>query len=156
MNPMVEIYTPHGVMIAELFMDDAPGTVQNFLKLVREKFYDGLRFHRVIPEFVVQGGCPFSKNPSDPRIGTGGPGYSILCETAGTKQFHDRGVLSMANAGRNTGGSQFFICHNRKNTAHLDGVHTVFGKIVQGIDIVDKIRKNDLIEKIVIVQNTEK
>ncbi|HON18561.1 MAG TPA: peptidylprolyl isomerase [Salinivirgaceae bacterium] len=152
MNPIIEIKTSHGTMKAELFLDDAPGTVKNFMKLIEEKFYDGLRFHRVIPDFVVQGGCPFSRDVNDPRVGTGGPGYKIPCETSGTRQFHDRGVLSMAHAGRNTGGSQFFICHNRKNTAHLDGVHTVFGKVIDGIEIIDKIRKNDVIEKITILE----
>ena len=147
-----EFYTAKGVMKAELYADDVPNTVNNFVKLAKEGFYDGLRFHRVIPNFVIQGGCPYSRNLGDPRVGTGGPGYSIKCETNGGRQYHDRGVLSMAHAGKDTGGSQFFICHNRQNTQHLDGVHTCFGKVFEGLDVLDAIRQGDLIEKIVIVE----
>ena len=139
-------------MKAELYADDVPNTVNNFVKLAKSGFYDGLRFHRVIPNFVIQGGCPFSRNLGDPRVGTGGPGYSIKCETSAGRQYHDRGVLSMAHAGKDTGGSQFFICHNRQNTQHLDGVHTCFGKVFEGLDVLDAIRQGDLIEKIVIVE----
>lgn len=130
--------TEKGTMVIELFEDDAPGTVANFVKLANSGFYNGLTFHRVIPDFVIQGGCPRGD-------GTGGPGYSIPCETDGKKQIHDRGVLSMAHAGRNTGGSQFFICHNRRNTAHLDRKHTVFGKVIENVDLVDDIRRGDKI-----------
>lgn len=130
--------TEKGTMVIELFDDDAPGTVANFVKLAKSGFYNGLTFHRVIPDFVVQGGCPRGD-------GTGGPGYSIACETDGKKQIHDRGVLSMAHAGRNTGGSQFFICHNRRNTAHLDRKHTVFGKVIENVDVIDEIRRGDKI-----------
>lgn len=137
-------------MIASFYENDAPNTVANFVKLAKENFYDGLAFHRVIPNFVIQGGCPFSRDMSDPRVGTGGPGYSINCETSGDNQYHDRGVLSMAHAGRNTGGSQFFICHNRENTQHLDRRHTVFGKLTDGFDVLDAIRQGDKIEKIII------
>lgn len=137
-------------MKAELYAQAVPGTVANFAKLAREGFYNGLRFHRVIPDFVIQGGCPFSRNIGDPRVGTGGPGYTIPCETSAPMQRHDRGVLSMAHAGRNTGGSQFFICHNRTNTQHLDGVHTCFGRVVEGDEVIDKIQPNDLIESITI------
>ena len=147
-----EFYTAKGVMKAELYADDVPNTVNNFVKLAKSGFYDGLRFHRVIPNFVIQGGCPFSRNLGDPRTGTGGPGYSIKCETSAGRQYHDRGVLSMAHAGKDTGGSQFFICHNRQNTQHLDGVHTCFGKVFEGLDVLDAIRQGDLIEKIVIVE----
>jgi peptidyl-prolyl cis-trans isomerase B (cyclophilin B) len=147
-----EIYTEKGVMKAELYADDVPNTVNNFVKLAKSGFYDGLRFHRVIPNFVIQGGCPFSRNLGDPRTGTGGPGYSIKCETSAGRQYHDRGVLSMAHAGKDTGGSQFFICHNRQNTQHLDGVHTCFGKVFEGLDVLDAIRQGDLIEKIVIIE----
>ncbi|MFB6318090.1 peptidylprolyl isomerase [Saccharicrinis sp. FJH54] len=147
-----EFHTSKGVMVAELYEDDAPKTVENFVKLSEDGFYDGLAFHRAIPDFVIQGGCPFSKDMSDPRVGTGGPGYKIDCELDGEKQYHDRGVLSMAHAGRNTGGSQFFICHSRKNTAHLDRQHTCFGKVVEGVDVIDKIRKGDEIEKIIILE----
>ncbi|HKK69318.1 MAG TPA: peptidylprolyl isomerase [Bacteroidales bacterium] len=145
-----EIKTEKGVMKVEFYEKDAPNTVDNFIKLAKDGFYNGLRFHRVIPDFVIQGGCPFSKEPNHPRTGTGGPGYSIDCETDGGNQYHDRGVLSMAHAGKNTGGSQFFVCHSRNNTAHLDGVHTCFGKVVEGLDVIDDIRAGDLIEEIVL------
>ncbi|HOG19124.1 MAG TPA: peptidylprolyl isomerase [Salinivirgaceae bacterium] len=151
MTKKAEIHTEKGVMIVEFFEADAPNTVANFCKLAEEGFYDGLRFHRVIPDFVIQGGCPHSREKGNPRAGTGGPGYKIDCELTGGNQYHDRGVLSMAHAGRNTGGSQFFICHNRKNTAHLDRQHTVFGKVVEGLDVIDQIRQDDLINKIVIL-----
>ena len=138
-----EIITSKGTMKLELFENDAPGTVENFCKLAEEGFYDGLTFHRVIPNFVIQGGCPNGN-------GAGGPGYKIKCETSGGNQYHDRGVLSMAHAGKNTGGSQFFVCHSRENTAHLDGVHTCFGKVYEGLDVIDNIRQNDTIESITI------
>jgi peptidyl-prolyl cis-trans isomerase B (cyclophilin B) len=145
-----EIRTSKGVMKIQFFEEDAPGTVGNFINLSRDGFYDGLAFHRVIPDFVIQGGCPYSKDMSDPRVGTGGPGYKINCELEGNNQYHDRGVLSMAHAGRNTGGSQFFICHSRAGTKHLDRQHTCFGKVFEGLEIIDKIRKGDIIEKITI------
>ena len=132
----VIIETSKGDMVAELFENDTPKTVQNFIGLANQGFYDGLKFHRVIPNFMVQGGCPNGR-------GDGGPGYNIQCETQGNNQTHDRGVLSMAHAGPNTGGSQFFICHNRQGTQHLDGQHTCFGKIVEGIDILDTIQGGD-------------
>ena len=132
------INTEKGTMKAELYADETPGTVANFEKLARDKFYDGLTFHRVIPDFVVQGGCPDG-------TGAGGPGWKIKCETEAPRQYHDRGVLSMAHAGRDTGGSQFFICHNRENTQHLDGRHTVFGQVVEGFDVLDSLRQGDLI-----------
>ncbi len=140
-----EIHTAKGVMKVEFFEQDAPGTVENFCSLALKGFYDGLTFHRVIPDFVIQGGCPQG-------TGVGGPGYKIKCETSGGNQYHDRGVLSMAHAGRDTGGSQFFICHSRNNTSHLDGVHTVFGKVYDGVDVIDDIRRGDIIEKIVIIE----
>ena len=146
------INTAKGVMKAELYNEDAPNTVTNFIKLSKEGFYNGLAFHRVIPDFVIQGGCPYSVDLSDPRVGTGGPGYSIDCELDGELQQHDRGVLSMAHAGRNTGGSQFFICHNRQNTKHLDRNHTCFGKVIEGIDIIDQIAAGDKIESIEIAE----
>jgi peptidyl-prolyl cis-trans isomerase B (cyclophilin B) len=147
-----EIHTQKGLMKVEFYDQDAPATVENFVTLSKKGYYDGLAFHRVIPDFVIQGGCPFSKNMSDPRVGTGGPGYKINCELDGENQYHDRGVLSMAHAGRNTGGSQFFICHSRTNTKHLDRQHTCFGKVVEGMDTIDKIRKGDIIEKIIIIE----
>lgn len=140
-----EIHTEKGVMIVEFYDVDAPNTVDNFIKLSKEGFYDGLTFHRVIPDFVIQGGCPEG-------TGRGGPGYSIKCELDGNNQYHDRGVLSMAHAGRNTGGSQFFICHSRRNTAHLDRNHTCFGKVVEGTGVIDDIRQGDVIEKVVIIE----
>lgn len=145
--------TAKGIMKAELYAKEVPNTVANFVKLAKSGFYDGLRFHRVIPDFVVQGGCPYSKDLNDYRVGTGGPGWTIKCETNAEKQYHDRGVLSMAHAGKDTGGSQFFICHNRMNTAHLDGVHTCFGKVVEGLDVLDKITVGDLINSIRIEEN---
>lgn len=145
-----EIHTSKGVMEVSLYEEDAPNTVNNFAKLAGEGYYNGLAFHRVIPDFVIQGGCPYSKDMSDPRVGTGGPGYKIDCELSGGNQYHDRGVLSMAHAGRNTGGSQFFVCHSRKNTAHLDGNHTCFGKVVSGLEVIDNISQGDTIEKIII------
>jgi len=139
-----EIQTEKGTMKVEFFEEDAPLTVANFIKLASSGFYNGLTFHRVIPDFVIQGGCPRGD-------GTGGPGYKIMCETYGDNQRHDRGVLSMAHAGKNTGGSQFFICHNRTHTQHLDRVHTVFGKVVDGLDVIDQIRQGDKILKIIVM-----
>ncbi len=147
---IAEIYTSKGILEVDLYEDDAPGTVDNFVTLAGNGFYDGLAFHRVIPDFVVQGGCPYSIDMTDPRLGTGGPGYTIKCELDGDRQYHDRGVLSMAHAGRDTGGSQFFICLNKKNTAHLDRKHTCFGKIRKGIEAIDDINQGDSIEKIII------
>jgi len=132
------IKTDKGTMKVELYDKDAPNTVSNFISLAKKGFYDGLTFHRVIPNFVIQGGCPEG-------TGAGGPGYTIKCELDGGNQFHDRGVLSMAHAGRDTGGSQFFICHNRENTKHLDNVHTCFGKVAKGLDVIDQISQGDKI-----------
>jgi peptidyl-prolyl cis-trans isomerase B (cyclophilin B) len=140
-----EIHTAKGLMKVSFFEEDAPNTVANFVNLSKKGFYDGLTFHRVIPDFVIQGGCPNG-------TGAGGPGYTIKCETSGQNQYHDKGVLSMAHAGKDTGGSQFFICHNRYNTSHLDRKHTVFGKVYEGLDVIDKIKQGDKIEKIVIVE----
>jgi len=139
-----EIHTPKGMMKVNFYEDDAPNTVANFVKLAKSGYYDGLNFHRVIPNFVIQGGCPEG-------TGAGGPGYSIDCELDGDNQYHDKGVLSMAHAGRNTGGSQFFVCHSRENTAHLDRNHTCFAKVVEGVDVIDEIQQGDKIDKIVIV-----
>jgi peptidyl-prolyl cis-trans isomerase B (cyclophilin B) len=144
------ISTSKGVMKADLFVTEAPNTVANFVKLAKSGFYDGLKFHRVIPNFVIQGGCPNSRDGEKGMSGTGGPGYKIDCETKGDKQYHDRGVLSMAHAGKNTGGSQFFVVHSRANTSHLDGVHTCFGKLIEGEDVLDAIRENDSIDSIII------
>jgi peptidyl-prolyl cis-trans isomerase B (cyclophilin B) len=138
-----EIITDKGTMNVEFFEKDAPLTVKNFTDLAKKGFYDGLTFHRVIPNFVVQGGCPQG-------TGAGGPGYEIKCELKGENQYHEKGVLSMAHAGRDTGGSQFFIVLDRSNTAHLDRNHTCFGKVVEGLEVIDNIRMGDHIQKITI------
>lgn len=142
--------TNKGSFTAELFPEEAPGTVENFRKLVGEGFYDGVVFHRVIPDFVVQGGDPQTKELplSDPRIGSGGPGYRIKCETRGNPHKHEPGALSMAHAGRDTGGSQFFIVLNEANTRHLNGVHTVFGKVVEGLEVVNTLERGDRMEQV--------
>lgn len=142
--------TSQGTFVAELYPGDAPGTVANFEKLVKDGFYDGIVFHRVIPEFVVQGGDPLTKElPLEhPRIGTGGPGYTIRCETRGNPRTHQVGALSMAHAGRDTGGSQFFIVLDENNTRHLNGVHTVFGRVTEGMDVVRKLKRGDRMEKV--------
>lgn len=132
------IKTEKGDMHVEFYDADAPKTVENFTTLAKKGFYNGLTFHRVLPDFVIQGGCPDG-------TGMGGPGYSIDCELSGDNQHHEKGVLSMAHAGRNTGGSQFFICHSRNNTAHLDGNHTCFGKVVEGLDVIDNVTEGDKI-----------
>ena len=139
------ISTEKGDMKAELYENETPITVANFVKLAQSRFYDGLTFHRVIPNFVIQGGCRIGN-------GAGGPGWTIPCETSAERQYHERGVLSMAHRGKDTGGSQFFICHNRSNTQHLDGVHTCFGKVVDGVDVIDDIRPGYLIFSITIIE----
>ena len=142
--PTAEIHTAKGVMKVEFFENDAPGTVKNFIELSKKGFYNGLKFHRVIQGFMAQAGCPEG-------TGAGGPGYTIKCELMGGNQRHDKGVLSMAHRGRDTGGSQFFICFNRSKTSHLDRQHTCFGKVTdEGFEVIDEIRQGDLIEKIVI------
>jgi peptidyl-prolyl cis-trans isomerase B (cyclophilin B) len=147
------IYTNKGEMHIEFYDNDAPKTVSNFVKLAQSGYYDGLKWHRVLPDFVIQGGCPNTRDGANGMPGTGGPGYQIDCELTGNNQFHDRGVLSMAHAGRNTGGSQFFVCHSRRNTAHLDRNHTCFGKVVSGLDVIDDIRQGDSIDKIEIIED---
>ena len=133
----VKFKTSKGDMVAELFNDATPKTVANFVKLISEGFYESMKFHRVIPNFMIQGGCPEG-------TGRGGSGTTIMCEHNGAeKQIHDRGTLSMAHAGPNTGSSQFFICHSRTGTQHLDGVHTAFGKVTEGLDILNIIRQGD-------------
>jgi len=135
------IETEKGSIELELFDQDAPNTVDNFVKLASDGFYDGLTFHRVIPNFVIQGGCPKGD-------GTGGPGYTIKCEINPRK--HAVGTLSMAHAGKDTGGSQFFITHSPQ--PHLDGVHTVFGQVTSGMDVVNTIRPGDAMTKVTIVE----
>ena len=140
--------TDRGTIVAELYEQDAPKTVANFEKLANDGYYDGTAFHRVIDDFVVQGGDPLSKElpAGHPRIGTGGPGYTIKCETHRNTHKHIAGTLSMAHAGKDTGGSQFFICHSPQ--AHLDGVHTVFGQVTTGMDVVNKIQANDEVKSV--------
>ena len=142
--------TNKGTIVAELYEKDAPLTVANFEKLANGGFYDGVKFHRVIPDFVVQGGDPLSRDlpAGDPRIGTGGPGYKIKCETAGNPRKHEVGALSLAHAGKDTGGSQFFMVLSEDNTRHLNGVHTVFGKIKTGLDVMKKIERNDVMNSV--------
>jgi cyclophilin family peptidyl-prolyl cis-trans isomerase len=159
----VHFETDRGEIVAELFEDDAPGTVANFVGLAsgekewtdpktgkkqqKTPFYDGLRFHRVIGGFVIQGGDPLTRyDDQKPRWGTGGPGYHIKCETSGTRQRHLRGSLSMAHAGKDTGGSQFFICHAPQ--AHLDRKHTVFGQVISGDEVIDKIQPGDKMNRV--------
>ncbi|MBM7584043.1 peptidyl-prolyl cis-trans isomerase B (cyclophilin B) [Bacillus pakistanensis] len=123
----------------DLFPNEAPGTVENFEKLANEGFYNGLTFHRVIPGFVSQGGDPSGN-------GTGGPGYTIKCETEGNPHKHEAGSLSMAHAGKDTGGSQFFIVHEPQ--PHLNGVHTVFGKVTSGLETAKAMKNGDVMEKV--------
>lgn len=140
-----KLTTSKGTLTIDLYDKETPITVENFVKLAKQGFYNGITFHRVIPGFVVQGGCPKGD-------GTGGPGYTISCETKAEKQFHEKGVLSMAHRGPNTGGSQFFIVLDRAATAHLDGVHTCFGKVIEGLDLIDSFRMGDKIEKVEILE----
>jgi peptidyl-prolyl cis-trans isomerase B (cyclophilin B) len=151
----VRLTTEKGEINLELFPDEAPGTVANFVKLIEDGFYDGLAFHRVIPNFVIQGGCPNTREgATDGQPGTGGPGWKIKCETENNPHVHELGALSMAHAGRDTGGSQFFIVNgDKKNVGHLDGKHTVFGKccteedikVVLSIDAMDRIVKAEIL-----------
>lgn len=130
------------VIDIDLYEEEAPGTVANFVKLIEEGFYDGLKFHRVIPGFVAQGGCPYG-------TGTGGPGYTIKCETLGNPHKHVPGALSMAHAGKDTGGSQFFLCHD--SFPHLDGIHTVFGQVTSDLETVLSIKQGDSMKKVVVL-----
>ena len=139
--------TSKGSMTIEFYDEDAPIAVKNFTDLAKKGFYNGVIFHRVIADFMIQGGDPTG-------TGRGGPGYTIPCELTGKNQYHDRGVLSMAHAGRNTGGSQFFICHSRNNTAHLDRNHTCFGKVVEGLEVIDLIRQGDSITTITVLDES--
>ena len=135
------IETDKGNIVLELFENDAPNTVANFVKLINKGYYNGLKFHRVIPNFMIQGGCPVGN-------GTGGPGYAIKCEINPKK--HTTGTLSMAHAGKDTGGSQFFITHSPQ--PHLDGVHTVFGQVIEGMDVVNAIRQDDIMKQVKLVE----
>jgi len=144
-NKKAILETAKGRIEAELYADEVPGTVANFEKLANAGFYDGTTFHRVIANFMVQGGDPYSKTGKG-RVGTGGPGYTIKCETEKNVHRHVAGTLSMAHAGKDTGGSQFFICHAPQ--PHLDGVHTVFGQVARGMDVVNQIAQNDAVKSI--------
>ena len=146
MTKQATFETNRGTIVAEMYEKDAPNTVANFEKLANTGFYDGVKFHRVIPDFVVQGGDPLSRDlpEGDRRVGTGGPGYQIKCETKNNPRKHEVGSLSMAHAGKDTGGSQFFMVLSESNTRHLNGVHTVFGKITKGLDAMKQIKQNDV------------
>ena len=146
MSKSATLDTDKGTITVELFADEVPATVANFEKLANESFYDGTRFHRVINNFMIQGGDPLALDPANPRVGSGGPGYKIKCETARNTHKHVAGTLSMAHAGKDTGGSQFFICHSPQ--PHLDKVHTVFGQVTDGMDVVNKIRQGDVVRSI--------
>ena len=147
MPKTVTFETNRGTIVADLFDKEAPKTVENFEKLANSGFYDGVKFHRVLPDFVVQGGDPYSRDNSGP-VGTGGPGWKIKCETAGNPNKHEVGALSMAHAGKDTGGSQFFMVLSEANARHLNGVHTVFGKITKGLDAMKQIKQNDVMTKV--------
>lgn len=142
MAKQATIETTKGTLVVELFPAEAPKTVANFEQLANSGFYDGIKFHRVIPDFVVQGGCPHTKDGKGP-VGTGGPGWTIPCETAGNPHTHEVGALSMAHAGKNTGGSQFFLVLSQANTRHLNGVHTVFGRVRQGLELLPTMVQGD-------------
>ena len=144
-NKTAVMETVHGTIELELYADEAPNTVANFEKLANSGFYDGTKFHRVIPDFMIQGGDPHSKTGKG-RVGTGGPGYTIKCETQHNVHKHIAGTLSMAHAGKDSGGSQFFICHSPQR--HLDGVHTIFGQVTKGMDAVNAIRQDDELKSV--------
>ena len=141
--PQIEIQTDRGEICLELFEEEAPNTVANMISLIERDFYNGLKFHRVIPNFMIQGGCPQG-------TGTGDPGYRFDDEFTPERQHDGPGVLSMANAGPGTNGSQFFITHEAQ--PHLDGKHTVFGKVISGMAVVNKIMQGDVMEKMLVLQ----
>jgi len=144
--PQIQIQTERGNITIEMFEDDAPNTVANMISLIEKGFYDGLNFHRVIADFMIQGGCPEGS-------GTGGPGYKFDDECTVERQHDSAGVLSMANAGPRTNGSQFFITHGP--TPHLDGKHTVFGKVTDGLEVVNEIQQGDFMDKVVVLQKRD-
>jgi cyclophilin family peptidyl-prolyl cis-trans isomerase len=140
--PRVKITTTKGDIVVELFENEAPNAVANFISLVEKKFYDGIAFHRVLPGFMAQGGDPLTKDADPRNDGTGGPGYTIKCECTSPKaRMHFRGSLSMAHAGPDTGGSQFFLTF--VPTTGLDGKHTVFGRVIEGFDVLDQLQRID-------------
>jgi len=144
--PQIQIQTDRGNMTIEMFEDDAPNTVANMISLIEKGYYDGLNFHRVIADFMIQGGCPEGS-------GSGGPGYNFDDEFTAERRHDSAGVLSMANAGPRTNGSQFFITHGP--TPHLDGKHTVFGKVTDGLEVVNEIQQGDFMDKIVVLQKRD-
>ena len=144
--PKIQIQTERGNITIEMFEDEAPNTVANMISLIEKGYYDGLNFHRVIPDFMIQGGCPHG-------TGTGGPGYDFDDECALDRRHDSAGVLSMANAGPGTNGSQFFITHGP--TPHLDGKHTVFGKVTEGQEVVDEIKQGDVMQTVVVLQKRD-
>ena len=144
--PQIQIQTDRGDMTIEMFEDHAPNTVANMISLIEKGYYDGLNFHRVISDFMIQGGCPQG-------TGTGGPGYKFDDECTSECRHDSAGTLSMANAGPQTNGSQFFITHGP--TPHLDGKHTVFGKVTEGLDVVHEIKQGDVMEKVVVLQKRD-
>ena len=145
--PKIQIQTERGNITIEMFEDEAPNTVANMISLIEKGYYDGLNFHRVIPDFMIQGGCPHG-------TGTGGPGYDFDDECAPDRRHDSAGVLSMANAGPGTNGSQFFITHGP--TPHLDGKHTVFGKVTEGQEVVDEIKQGDVMQTVVVLQKRDR
>ena len=145
--PKIQIQTGRGNITIEMFEDEAPNTVANMISLIEKGYYDGLNFHRVIPDFMIQGGCPHG-------TGTGGPGYDFDDECAPDRRHDSAGILSMANAGPGTNGSQFFITHGP--TPHLDGKHTVFGKVTEGQEVVDEIEKGDVMQTVVVLQKRDR
>ena len=145
--PKIQIQTERGNITIEMFEDEAPNTVANMISLIEKGYYDGLNFHRVIPDFMIQGGCPHG-------TGTGGPGYDFDDEYALDRRHDSAGVLSMANAGHGTNGSQFFITHGP--TPHLDGKHTVFGKVADGQEVVDEIKQGDVMQTVVVLQKRDR
>jgi cyclophilin family peptidyl-prolyl cis-trans isomerase len=146
--PQVKLDTSRGEIVIELFEDDAPNVVANFITLVESGFYDGTKFHRVISGFMAQGGDPLSKDADPANDGTGGPGYRI--KTQESKRWHFRGVVSMANSGPNTEGSQFFI--TTAHTPHLNGKHSVFGRVIKGRDVADKLAVGDVLKKATVLR----
>ena len=145
--PKIQIQTERGNITIEMFEDEAPNTVANMISLIEKGYYDGLNFHRVIPDFMIQGGCPHG-------TGTGGPGYDFDDECTPDRLHDSAGVLSMANAGPGTNGSQFFITHGP--TPHLDGKHTVFGKVTEGQEVVDEIKQGDVMQTVVVLQKRDR
>ena len=145
--PKIQIQTERGNITIEMFEDEAPNTVANMISLIEKGYYDGLNFHRVIPDFMIQGGCPHG-------TGTGGPGYDFDDECTPDRRHDSAGVLSMANSGPRTNGSQFFITHGP--TPHLDGKHTVFGKVTEGQEVVDEIKQGEVMQTIVVLQKRDR